>query len=357
VHVLPSSHLTVVPAQTLAAQVSPAVHLLRSSQGAVLATLAQPLTLSQLSSVQGFLSSQTTGVPTHTLATQVSLLVQASLSLHAWPTVQPLRHCPALQTRPVPQPVLSATALCLQPATASQLSTEQGLPSSQLTAAPGLQTLPPHASPLVHALLSLQALVLARLTQPLPLSQLSSLQGLPSSQPSLAPLWQALAPHTSPLVHTLLSLQVAVFARLTQPFSTSHASSVQRLPSSQPKAVETAQLPSLHVSPKVQALPSSHGALLLAAVQPSTGSQLSSVHGLPSLQKMFPPGEHAPAWQVSPAVQTVPSSQLPPSLTAVAVHEPAKGTQVFLAHGVSLASEQVTRVAKSTAQVPLPLSQ
>ena len=44
------------------------------------------------------------------------------------------------------------------------------------------------------------------------------------------------------------------------------------------------QMPPLHVSLLVQALPSSQGAVLLLCVQPLVGSQESSVHGLVSSQ-------------------------------------------------------------------------
>ena len=46
------------------------------------------------------------------------------------------------------------------------------------------------------------------------------------------------------------------------------------------------QIPLPQVSPVVQTLPSSHGDVLLTWTQPTAGLQLSSVHGLPSLQSI-----------------------------------------------------------------------
>src|SRR6266705_232728 len=68
------------------------------------------------------------------------------------------------------------------------------------------------------------------------------------------------------------------------------------------------QAPSWHVS-VVQASPSLHGAELFACVQPTAGSQASSVQRLPSLQSRAGPPTQAPARQVSPVVQALPSSQ------------------------------------------------
>jgi hypothetical protein len=59
----------------------------------------------------------------------------------------------------------------------------------------------------------------------------------------------------------------------------------------------------------VQALPSSHGAVLLAKAQPKVGLQESSVQGLLSLQTIGDPALHVPPPQVPPLVQAFPSSQ------------------------------------------------
>src|SRR5262249_52013196 len=61
----------------------------------------------------------------------------------------------------------------------------------------------------------------------------------------------------------------------------------------------------------VQVLPSSQGTVLFACVQPTAGSQASSVQRLPSLQSGAGPPTQVPATQVSPVVQALPSSQGP----------------------------------------------
>ena len=88
-------------------------------------------------------------------------------------------------------------------------------------------------------------------------------------------------------------------------------SSVQPLPSLQVTAVPAPQVPPAHLSPVVQALPSSHTAVLLVCWQPAKGSQVSVVHRLVSLQFRLPPPAQRPAVQVSPVVQALPSSQVP----------------------------------------------
>src|SRR5207237_241679 len=74
-----------------------------------------------------------------------------------------------------------------------------------------------------------------------------------------------------------------------------------------------AQAPSRQMSACVQALLSSHGAVLAAWLQPVAGSQRSSVQGLSSSQSRGGPPAQAPAWQVSRVVQALRSSQAVPS--------------------------------------------
>jgi len=120
-------------------------------------------------------------------------------------------------------------------------------------------------------------------TQPLVLSQPSSVHLLPSSQTVAAPGRQAPPLHASPLVHALLSSHAAVLAVVTQPLILSQASSVQGSPSWQMRSLPGAQAASAQASPTVQASPSSHGAVLALVTQPLPGSQPSSVQSLPSL--------------------------------------------------------------------------
>jgi hypothetical protein len=91
----------------------------------------------------------------------------------------------------------------------------------------------------------------------------------------------------------------------------SQLSAVQGFPSSQLTAPD-AQPPPEHASPTVQAFPSEHMAVLLVKEHPVTGSQLSSVHGLPSLQTSGVPAVQVPAWHVSSPLHRLVSAQLTP---------------------------------------------
>ncbi len=86
----PSSHTLVAPAtHTFATQLSPTVQALSSAlHGAVLAVCTHPVTASQLSLVQPFLSSQSDFAPAkHVPAEQLSPTVQIELSaLHVAPS-------------------------------------------------------------------------------------------------------------------------------------------------------------------------------------------------------------------------------------------------------------------------------
>jgi len=70
----------------------------------------------------------------------------------------------------------------MHPVAGSQLSSVQGLASSQFLGPPGRhEPAPSHASPRVHALPSLQVIVLGGFKQPVTASQASSVHGLPSA--------------------------------------------------------------------------------------------------------------------------------------------------------------------------------
>jgi hypothetical protein len=150
-----------------------------------------PVAPSQLSVVQGLLSSQ-------------------DLALPAW-------QAPYKQTSPVVQALPSSQLALLLvlvqlPVVVSQPSVVQGLLSLQTLALPGWQLPPKQLSLVVQALPSLQLTALLVVRQlPVAWSQLSVVQRLPSSQvvagpPLQLPLWQ-----TSPLVHALPSSQVSEF--------------------------------------------------------------------------------------------------------------------------------------------------
>jgi uncharacterized membrane protein YfbV (UPF0208 family) len=151
--------------QTPLPQPSPTVQALPSSQGAVLGVKVHaPVAEVQRSVVHGLSSVQVFGVPAQVPLLQVSLRVQASPSSQA--------------------AVLKAWK---QPVVGVQLAVVQGLASSgQRTAFP-TQTPLLQWSPEVHSELSEQALAsLGVCTQPAR-PQVSSVQGLPSSQLMAAP--------------------------------------------------------------------------------------------------------------------------------------------------------------------------
>src|SRR5262249_28469438 len=105
---------------------------------------------------------------------------------------------------------------------------------------------------------------------------------------------------------------------LRQPVAGTHESVVQVLLSSQLGAVPAVQTPATQVSAPLHRVPSLHAVPVVTAVlrQPSTGSQESAVHGLPSSQSGAVPTVHAPAWQVSSPLQALPSLQAVPLATA-----------------------------------------
>jgi hypothetical protein len=146
-------------------QVSPVVHALPSSHGAVLFVATQPLAGSHESSVQGLPSSQTTAVP-------------------GW-------HDPPPQASPVVHALPSSHGLVLlvktQPDAGLQVSVVQALLSLQTTGTPGRQAPPPQVSPVVQALPSLHGLVLLVKTQPVAGLQVSVVHALLSLQTVAAP--------------------------------------------------------------------------------------------------------------------------------------------------------------------------
>src|SRR5262249_17224521 len=86
-----------------------------------------------------------------------------------------------------------------------------------------------------------------------------------------------------------------------------------------------AHFPAVHLSPVVQALPSSQGvsSILLTLEQPVIELQLSTVQSLLSLHVSGMPGLQLPAWHPSPSVQTSLSVQGKLSATAACSHAPA----------------------------------
>jgi len=175
---------------------------------------------------------------------------------------------------------------------------------------PLLQLPPLQTSPKVQALPSSQLTLLFVWTHPVAVAQLSSVQPLSSLQSVADPGEQLPSAHRSPLVQALPSSQAAVLKENWQPTVASQLSFVQALLSLQVKEeLPAEQLPSAHVSPRVQVFPSSQEAVLFAWTQPLDGSQLSSVHALLSLQLVVPVPTQTPLSQTSVVVQLLPSLQ------------------------------------------------
>jgi hypothetical protein len=169
-----------------------------------------------------------------------------------------VQRLPSLQVTP-----LSATApACWQaPVLILQLSAVHGLLSLQTVLLPTQLPLR-QASPVVQALLSLQAAVLLVNTQPDPAEQVSVVQELPSVHDRLPePTHRPLLLQVSVVVHKLLSLQAAPTrlkepALLQAPVEVLQVSSVHGLVSAQLLRLVKVQLPPTHLSSSVQALPS-----------------------------------------------------------------------------------------------------
>jgi hypothetical protein len=184
-----------------------------------------------------------------------------------------------------------------------------GLLSSQLGADPPTHAPEAQVSLVVQAFPSSQDAVLFVCTHPDAGSHESSVQGFASSQSSAAPPTQVPPPQVSFVVQALPSSHAAVLLKCTQPVAGLQVSSVQPLPSSQLGAGPPWQLPPPQVSPVVQALPSSQAAVLSVWTQPVAGLHESSVQPFPSLQFNAAPPWQLPPPQVSFVVQALPSSQ------------------------------------------------
>jgi hypothetical protein len=125
-------------------------------------------------------------------------------------------------------------------------------------------------------------------------------------------------------LQTLPSLQAVPLstALLEQPLTGSQLSAVQTLLSLQLSAVPAAQVPAWHVSFPLHTLPSGQAVPFETGVleQPNTGSQESVVQTLLSLQLSGVAGVQVPLWQVSLPLQIFPSGQAVPFSTGVLAH-------------------------------------
>jgi len=153
----------------------------------------------------------------------------------------------------------------------------------------------------------------------------SSVQTLPSSQFGGSPPVHTPATHMSPVVQALPSSHGTAMLTWRQPPRLSHESAVQTLPSSQLGAVPPTHDPAAQVSLVVHALPSSHGAVFGVLTHPVAGLHESSVQPLESLQFGGGPPTQAPMLQVSLVVHALPSSQ--GAVLGVATH-PVAASQV-----------------------------
>ena len=215
---LPSLQVGAAPPTHLPpAHPSDVVQALPSSQALVLLATMQPVEVSHESSVQGFLSSQVMVVPVHLPATQWSLLVQALLSLQAFALslvkTQPLAgahessvqgflssqanaapptHALFAQVSLVVQALLSLHGAVLatleHPDEELQESSVQGLLSLQFVGPLETQLPPLQWSPVVQALPSLQVFELDTVnTHPVAGAHVSLVHGLLSLQLSAGP--------------------------------------------------------------------------------------------------------------------------------------------------------------------------
>ncbi len=151
-----------------------------------------------------------------------------------------------------------------------------------------------------------------------------------SSQTTALPL-QVPRAQASPVLQGLLSLQIALFSAVVQPMSARQLSSVQGFPSLHVMALPAVHAPFLQASPRVQTEPSLHVAALALCLQPLMALQVSDVQSFPSLQSVATPGRQTPPWQLSPRVQTEPSSQL---ARFGVLLQPLAGRQASSVHGL-----------------------
>jgi hypothetical protein len=172
--------------------------------------------------------------------------------------------------------------------------------------------------------------------------------GVPSVQPV------AFAPHASPLptqapfVHTSVvvqlwpSLHAVVLATGDLPHEpAAHTPTLHWSFWAEQSIAVPWQAPPEHWSPTVHGLPSLQVAVLFTFLQPSTGSQLSSVQPLPSSQLMGVPPLHTPEWHVLPVAQALPWSHALPSFAGCAEHVPVDVLQTPALHS-SFDDEQST---------------
>jgi hypothetical protein len=178
----------------------------------------------------------------------------------------------------------------VQPVAGTHESSVQTLPSLQTSGCPALQVPLPHTSAPSHKSLSGHGAVLFAVAQPVAGTHESSVHTLPSSQTSGCPALHVPLPHTSAPSHKSLSGHGAVLNVCWQPCTGSQESSVHGLPSSQFSGELGMHVPPPHTSAPLHTVPSAHETVFGVFAQPLTTEQVSSVHTLPSLQSSGVPG-------------------------------------------------------------------
>src|SRR6266446_9945030 len=321
-------------------QVSSPLQTLLSTHGVPFATGVrwQPAFGSQVSVVHGLLSAQLTGVPGwQTPAWQTSTSLQSStgpaVQTPVWHVSPPLHRFPSLHGVPSDAPP------CWQPVMGSQVSMVHGFPSLQLGAMPCVQLPFWHVSLPLHTLASLHEVPFGTTVclQPATGSHVSVVHGLASAQVSAVPAVHTPAWHVSVPLHALPSLHEVPFetAVCLQPATGSQVSVVQGLLSLQVSAVPAVQAPAWHVSTPLHTLPSLHEVPSGTAVclQPVAGSHVSVVHAFASSHFSAVPAVHTPAWHVSTPLHTFPSLHEVPLATA-ACWQPCTGSHVSVVQGL-----------------------
>ena len=275
--------------------VSAVVQAFPSLQVATVWEVTHPTVESHPSDTQTspLLSSHTNGgPPLHVPPLHVSVVVQASPSLHdavVWDVTHPKEESHPSDTQTSP------------------------LLSLQTNGGPPLHVPPLHVSAVVQASPSLHDAVVWDVTHPVAESQESDTHGSPAwalhtrAEPPLhvPPL------HVSAVVHSSPSLHDAVVWEVTHPKAESHPSDTQTSPlfALHVSGGPPLQVPPLHVSAVVQASPSSHDAVVWEVTHPKAESHPSETHESAAfmLHTRGGPPLHVPPPHVSPVVQASPS--------------------------------------------------